>query len=1248
MKSLDAYIPIDRRQAMARGEHLPDRARGAALFADISGFTPLTEALERELGPQRGAEELTRQLNRVYDALIAEVHRYGGSVIGFGGDAITCWFDNDDGLRATACGLAMQSIMSQFDAIPTPSGGIVSLAMKAAVATGTVRRFVVGNPQIHIIDVVAGATLDRLAQAEHQAQKGEVVLEPSAVISLGDKVHLVAWRRDNDIAHIPKAQPASPGPSVQEKLEAGESFGVVGELTSPVTDLPWPSIPPDALSEEQVRPWLLPPIYEQLCTGQSELLAGFRPAVALFLRFGGIDYDADEAAGTKLDAYICWVQTVLVRYGGYLLQLTIGDKGSYLHAAFGAPVAHEDDAERAVSAALELREIPAALDFITEVQIGISQGRMRTGAYGGTMRRTYGVMGDHVNLAARLMLAATPGQILVTQNVRQVAEDACSWQSLPPLRVKGKTEPVSVCSPIRAKRRRVTRMREADYALPMVGRETELALIEEKMGLVLQGQGQIVGITGEAGLGKSRLVAEFIRTVSDGQLAGYVSECESYGTNTSYLVWRSIWRALFGIDPAWEVAEQVNVLEEQLERIDPALVPRMPLLGAVLNLSIPDNDLTRSFDAKLRKESLEALLVNCLRAYARTTPLLLVLEDSHWLDPLSHELVEAIGRAVVDLSVMLLLVYRPPEMERLQSPRVSKLTHFVEIRLTEFTPQEAEQLIALKLSKFATPQAEVSPALVKRITTRAEGNPFYIEELLNYLRDRGISPQDAKALERLDLPTSLHSLILSRLDQRTESQKTILRVASVIGRLFRAALLWGMYPEVGEPERVKANLDALCHLDLTIPDTPEPELAYLFRHIVTQEVAYESLLYSTRKMLHEQLAQFIERTYSESVGQYVDLLAHHYDLGGNEDKKREYLLKAGEAAQADYANEAAISYYQRVLPLLSPEEQVPVMRKLGDVLQLVGQWSEASDLYQQDLALAEQLGDRSAQAWCQTAMGELVGWRQGQYAEGAAWLKQARAGFEELGDRSGVAQVLKLEGTLAAQQSDLVTASECYEKSLTIRRQLGDTPGVADLLNNLGLVARFQGNSALARSIHEEALAIRREIGDKLAIAVSLNNLGNVALDQNDYLMARARLEEAVGLEREIGHRHYLATALHSLGNVTRDQGDYLVSRAQYEESLSILSELGDRWLLAHVLEDMGGLAALRGQPECALHLVGAAATLRETIGAPISPTYQDKLDRMLAPARQALGEAEATLAEAEGRAMQLEQAISCAFQDGK
>lgn len=423
---LSNYLPMDRRQALFRGETLPDRALGSALLADISGFTLLTAALAQELGLQRGAEELTRLLNEVYGALIAEVHGHRGSVIGFSGDAITCWLDGDDGLRAVACGLAMQKAMGPFDAVQTPAGTAVSLAIKVALAAGPVRRFLVGDPGIQQIEVVAGRTLDLLAMAEHQATRGEVVAHSGLIDGTGASIGVAEWRTD---------------------AATGERFAVVAPLAATVPRQPWPELPPNSLSDEQCRPWLLPEVYQRLCSGCRQFLAELRPAVGLFLHFCGIDYDRDPQAGERLDAFVRWAQTIVQGQEGSLLQLTIGDKGSYLYAAFGAPVAHSDDEVRAVQAALALQSPPSELDFVTGIQIGLAKGRMRTGAYGSTAQRTYGVLGDKTNLAARLMQAAAGG-ILCDEAVYEGARERFAFQELPPVWVKGRAEPIPVRRPV--------------------------------------------------------------------------------------------------------------------------------------------------------------------------------------------------------------------------------------------------------------------------------------------------------------------------------------------------------------------------------------------------------------------------------------------------------------------------------------------------------------------------------------------------------------------------------------------------------------------------------------------------------------------------------------------------------------------------------------------------------------------------------------------------------------------------------
>jgi class 3 adenylate cyclase/CheY-like chemotaxis protein len=425
-ETLAVYLPMDRRQALVKGYTLPERAYGAALFADISGFTPLTEALAQELGLQRGAEEITRQLNRVYGALIDAVHRYGGSVINFSGDAITCWLYADTGLRATACGLAMQAAMARFEVMTTPAGTTIALGIKVAVVAGSMRRWLVGDPQIQQIEAIAGQTLDELAIGEHLAQRGEVLVQSAIAETAGACMTVAAWRTDAD---------------------SGARFAVVTGLTEAVPVVPWPDLPSDAVREAQARPWLLPPVYERVRSGKSEFLSELRPAAVLFLQFRGIDYDTDDHAGARLDAFVRWTQAVLARYDGALLQLTIGDKGSYLYAAFGAPIAHEDDAARAVAAALDLQSPPKELQFIQDIQIGLAYGQMRAGAYGGPAHRTYGVLGDKANLAARLMQVASGG-ILCDDAIYQAAHARLHFVPLPSITVKGKAEPVAIYRPV--------------------------------------------------------------------------------------------------------------------------------------------------------------------------------------------------------------------------------------------------------------------------------------------------------------------------------------------------------------------------------------------------------------------------------------------------------------------------------------------------------------------------------------------------------------------------------------------------------------------------------------------------------------------------------------------------------------------------------------------------------------------------------------------------------------------------------
>jgi len=1194
--NVEAYIAGDRRRALASGSPMPDRISGAAIFADISGFTPLTEALATELGAQRGAEELTSTLNVVFDAVLGELHRCGGSVIYFSGDAVTCWLDGDDGMLATACGLCMQRAMARVETVTTPKGSTVHLGMKIAVAAGHARRFVVGDPTIQLIDVLAGSLMDRLANAEHHAEKGEVVVDAPTLEALGARVELALVRGQG----------------------AGQ-VGVVGALSGELPALPPPKAYP-RLPRSVVRQWLLPPVYERMRAGRGEFLSELRPAVPMFVRFGGIDYDNDPEAHLLLDHFIRRAQQVIDRHGGNLLQLTIGDKGAYLYAVFGAPLAHEDDASRACAAALDVLALEGGT-AATGLQVGISGGRIRSGTYGHWHRRAFSCLGDPVNLAARLMGAAPPGEIYVSAAVARDAGDSFAFEELADIRVKGKSAPVAV-------RRLTGRTRRAHYRRarpvhPLVGRSTELAALLSLAETAKAARGQVVGIMAEAGMGKSRLTEELIGVLGSRGMRAYAGEAASVGSATSYLAWQPIWAGLLGVEHASE-GDPAPELRQALEAVDPSLVSRLPLLGALLGISIADNDLTRGFDAKLRKSSLESLLLRYLTVRAAEEPLVLVLEDCHWLDPLSVDLLEVLARAVSALPVLVLLTYRPGSFG------APKLPHTTVLELDRLDPESCRQLVADRLEELYGPETLLSEPLLRRLAERAEGNAFYLEELVNYLHAEGADVTDELAAS-VELPPSLASLVLSRIDTLSEAPRRTLKVASVVGRDFGVDVLTGAYPDLGARPKVTGYLRRLCAYDLVVHEEPAAD-GYAFKHAVIREVAYDSLPFATRSVLHGRVGAWLEA----NSPQALDLLAHHFWYSTDEGKKREYLLRAGEAAEARYANEAAVDYYRRAAPLLTDRDRGPLLLKLGAVLELRGQWSEAESVYTEALDLAKALGDSGALAWAHASRSVPLR-KQGRYYESEQELDEARGVFQQLGDTPGLAKVAHLRGSIANLRGDPQKSREYFAQSLEMYRVLGDRRREAQLLGNLGVPAMHLAEYEVAQELAEQALFIRRELRELWGIGASLNNLGMVAYLRKQYAEARSHFEEGLRAALEAGDLYGVAVTKHNLGNTTRELGDRHAAGDHYLEALRSYALSGDRWSLCMLFDDIAIFAA-PGSPQEAVRLVGASDGLRELIGSPRLDYQEAELEGGVAEARERLGpDAAAELAA--GRALDLEAA---------
>ena len=911
MESFSSYIPMDRRLALAQNSPLPEKCSGAVLFADISGFTSLTETLARTLGPHRGAEEITSYLNRVYGALIALVHQQGGSVINFSGDAITCWFDEmirgvptavPPAHRATNCALAMQTT------IAATTETAVRLQIKVAVALGTARRFLVGSPERQTIEVLAGTLLDRMALAETLVNQDEVIIDEGIVEAVGETLAIAAWRA----------------------AESGERFAIVTNQPQPEAT-PWPDYP--IIPAPVARQWLQTAVSQRLQHSEDAFLAELRPAVSLFLRFSGLNYDNDVTAGTKLDNFIRRTQAILVRYEGNMLQLTMGDKGSYLYAVFGAPVAHEDDPARAVATALDLRHLATELDFIETVQIGISRGLMHAGAYGGQQRRTYGVLGREVNVAARLMNQAQPGQILVTQRVAEMAATAFQFHPLGEFTLKGMLTALPVYTVAGQKETQTAATLKGRDLIPMIGRDEQLAtLVTQMENLQSDAPARCVIVEGEAGIGKSRLLFDLLAQADTvGQLY-WLGTADAVDRATPYHVWRAILGQVFELEKL-KLTETARLsdawrqhIQHWLETADPDLLPLAPLLNAILPLDWPENELTQQMTGQVRATNTQELCVQILQHVTRSTPMILALEDSHWLDSASWALARLVYRDVPGL--LMLLITRPMTdavpMEY-TFLRNGRFTHHI---VLDTLPQPAIEAIVRNRLGVSTLPLQV----LSLIQQKAAGHPFFSEELAISLQDSGVLEiANGRAqlapgmmeLRAVDFPDTIQGVITSRMDRLQPQHQLMLKVASVIGRVFAYQVLHNVHPIEQDKPRLPQYLQVMEQTELAKIETPEPDLAYIFKHVITQEVAYGLLLYAQRRQLHKAVAMWYEDRYRDDLSPYYSVLAHHWQHAidqpsGTDTATRQamlYMERAGQQALQNHANKEAAQQFAELLAL---------------------------------------------------------------------------------------------------------------------------------------------------------------------------------------------------------------------------------------------------------------------------------------------------------------------------------------------
>lgn len=1121
IERLAAYVAADRLDALAAGRELPDRASGSALSADLAGFTALTDALARRLGAREGPEELTRRLNAVYDGLVSAVNAAGGSVVGFAGDGFTAWFDDERGAaaaRAAACGLALQE---RFAAWVAAGEDRSALALRVAVASGPVRRFAAGDPSVQRVDTLAGETMVRLAAADAAARPGEVVVDEATAAALGRLLEAGEARRD----------------------EAGRLVVVLRGLAGAVPGAPWPERW-DGLTEEALRPWLLRPVFDRLRAGQADFMNELRPVGALFLGFDGIDYDGDPGAGARLDTFVRQAQSILGRYEGSLLQLTIGDKGSYLYACFGAPVSHEDDPFRAVRAAVRLSR-----SVETPVRIGVSHGTTRVGAYGGARRRTYGALGEEVNLAARLMQAARPGEPLFSARVRQATRHAVRWEALPPVRLKGRDDLAPAF--------RAAGVKEAvpARAIPLAGRADEKTALAWAVEAVAGGEGSVLLVEGEAGLGKSRLLEDLVERAAASGLRVLAGAGDPIERHLPYHGWRPVFedlleaggRASAGVGRALSqtiglggtqarlrlggVARQRPSLPEEqaarvrarVEEAGPGFAGLAPLLNDVLTREMPESDRTRALVPLVRASRTLDLLAALLGRAAGEAPLVVVLEDAQHLDSASWALAL---RVAGTKGILLAAATRPPG--EAAPPEHALLREQPATTPVPVGPLDGEAIDAITAAALGASRL-VWPLAVA-VRRRAEGSPLVALEVARALHEGGLVEvandearpvSDSAASAALALPASVEGVVLGRIDRLSPLAQRVLKVGAVIGRSFGWSTLRHVLGETEGGAVASGDLPAalrqLEQAGLVEALRDGPELAWAFRSALAQDVVYNLMASDQRRELHHTAAEWFEGGAGALPGNELAVLAHHWSQAGRPERAQPYLEQAAEATlRAGAWAEAA-----RLYGVLVRAEEGPAADAAGRLRQ--AGWRSR-------LGAAEAGAGRFPEARRHV---EAALERLGRPVGGSLLRAAVSSGGRDLVRR--VAPLL-LRGR---ESPELAEAARAYER-LAELHYLSDAPvdasrealrglELAALTRQEGVRARLQAAVGLAASVVparwlggpliEDAVSGARATGDPETVGWVLQLAALDAFALGRWALTAERLDEALSLSEQAGDR---------------------------------------------------------------------------------------------------------------------------------
>jgi class 3 adenylate cyclase/tetratricopeptide (TPR) repeat protein len=1060
---------------------------GSLAFVDISGFTALTERLAKQ--GKIGAELMRDTLDGVFRALLDEAYDWGAGLLKWGGDALLLLFDGPGHPeRVARAAWEMQRTIERVGRLRV-SGGVVTLRMSIGIATGTIDFFTAGS--VHRELLVAGPVATETVTIEAIADAGEIGISHSLAHCLDPSC--VGPRKEQALLLV-----APPDVERERSPDVGAVRGLDVAQCIPVA------------ARAHVLLESSEPEHRTITAAFIDLM----DTDVLLERLGR------EAFAEALDERICSIQESALRYDVPFYETDIGKGTVKALLTAGAPSSTGHDEEQMLRVLREVMDKPGVIPL----RVGVNTGKVFTGDFGPPYRRAYRVFGDAINTAARVMSRAEPGQMLATEIVLDRSRTTFESTPIEPFRAKGKADLVraSIVGAI------VGGRSERAAETPLVGRDEELAALLEVLDDVRAGNGWIVEISGAAGIGRSRLVQELVDRCPD--VIGLHVRCEEYEASTPYFALRAPMRAALRLEPNADAAEVELHLREVVARVDQTLEPWLPLLGILLGIELPSTAATEGLDERFLRETLADVAMRFLVSTLAGTPTMLLVEDAHFMDEASADLLRRLSRAGTSLRQALLVTHSEPATT--WAPTDDENLRCLSLTLLPMSEQHLVEIVSL-----ATDEHPLSPHDAEEIARRSHGNVLFLFELLDAVRATGST---------VALPDSVEAVVAAEIDRLSPADRTALRFASVLGTTFDPLQLSSaLRDEVEIDDALWGRLRGLVDRDASG--------GMRFRNTLVRDAAYEGLPFRRRRELHGRVAEAIEATAGPSAEEDVSSLALHFFEAQRHDKAWHYCRLAGDRARAIAANVEAARFYERALIAarrvrgLGAADRADLWISLAAVRDRAGLVDTSFDALCQATRLLAGRPVEKAQVYAKRALASL---HSGAYARG---LRETSAGIRLVGGVAGSealgarANLRALRAEIRWHQGHMREAIELAKAAAIDAEQAGDLHALA--ISYMALDAAYQLVGQPEEAVYErKAIKIWSRLGQLRSLGISELNVGVQAYADGDWDGAIEWYRRAQDDCLRAGDRATAAVAAANLGEV-------LVSRGTFDEADRVLTE---------------------------------------------------------------------------------------------